>query len=36
MQNVLDNDFQSLFQMGFDSSSAIDNLGPNGNLQKFV
>lgn len=36
MQNVLDNDFQSLFQMGFDSNSAIDNLGPNGNLQKFV
>ncbi|KAF3953951.1 hypothetical protein CMV_020647 [Castanea mollissima] len=32
-QNVLDNDFQSLFQMGFDSSSAIDNLGPNGHLK---
>ncbi|KAF9687468.1 hypothetical protein SADUNF_Sadunf02G0096600 [Salix dunnii] len=26
---VLDNELQSYFQMGFDSSSAIDNLGPN-------
>lgn len=35
-QNVLDNEFHSLFQMGFESSSANDSLGPNGNLQKFV
>ena len=36
MQNVLDNEFHSLFQMGFESNSANDSLGPNGNLQKFV
>ncbi|XP_018504003.2 transcription factor bHLH74 isoform X1 [Pyrus x bretschneideri] len=28
-QNVLDNELQGLFHMGFDSSSAIDNMGQN-------
>uniref|UniRef100_A0A2P2JWM4 DNA binding protein n=1 Tax=Rhizophora mucronata TaxID=61149 RepID=A0A2P2JWM4_RHIMU len=33
-QAVVDNELQSLLQMGFDSSSAINNLGPNaGNLK---
>ncbi|TXG67788.1 hypothetical protein EZV62_009063 [Acer yangbiense] len=32
-QNVLDHELQSLFQMGFDSSSAVDSLGPNGRLK---
>ncbi|KAF3447477.1 hypothetical protein FNV43_RR12663 [Rhamnella rubrinervis] len=32
-QTVLDNELQGLFHMGFDSSSAIDNLGPNGRLK---
>ncbi|KAL5844648.1 hypothetical protein ACOSQ4_010606 [Xanthoceras sorbifolium] len=32
-QNVLDHELQSLFQMGFDSSSAGDGLGPNGRLK---
>ncbi|MBA0722334.1 hypothetical protein Golax_003019, partial [Gossypium laxum] len=27
-QTVLDNELQNLFQMGFDSSSAMDSLGP--------
>ncbi|OMO50911.1 hypothetical protein CCACVL1_30153, partial [Corchorus capsularis] len=27
-QTALDNEFQNLFQMGFDSSSAMDSLGP--------
>ncbi|KAF2309605.1 hypothetical protein GH714_004226 [Hevea brasiliensis] len=30
---ALDHDLQSLFQMGFDSSSAIDSLGANGRLK---
>ncbi|XP_011014699.1 PREDICTED: transcription factor bHLH74-like isoform X2 [Populus euphratica] len=30
---VLDNELQSFFQMGFDSSSAVDSLGPNGHLK---
>ncbi|EEF52234.1 transcription factor bHLH74 isoform X2 [Ricinus communis] len=30
---VLENDLQNLFQMGFDSGSAIDSLGPNGRLK---
>ncbi|KAJ6735615.1 TRANSCRIPTION FACTOR BHLH FAMILY-RELATED [Salix viminalis] len=30
---ILDNELQSFFQMGFDSSSAIDSLGPNGHLK---
>ncbi|CAL5417989.1 unnamed protein product [Camellia sinensis] len=30
MQNVWDNEFQSLLQMGFDSNPAIGNPGPNG------
>ncbi|KAJ7966487.1 Transcription factor [Quillaja saponaria] len=29
LSTVLDNDFQSMFRMGYDSSTAIDNLGPN-------
>nr|WIE96148.1 basic helix-loop-helix transcription factor [Loropetalum chinense var. rubrum] len=29
-QTVWDSELQSLFQMGFDSNPAIDNLGPNG------
>ncbi|XP_015885134.4 transcription factor bHLH74 isoform X2 [Ziziphus jujuba] len=32
-QTVLDNELQGLFHMGFDSSSAIDNLGANGLLK---
>ncbi|KAK1562288.1 hypothetical protein Q3G72_009481 [Acer saccharum] len=32
-QNVFDHELQSLFQMGFDSSSAVDSLGPNGNSE---
>lgn len=36
-QTVLDNELQGLFHMGFDSSSAIDNLGANGKFCfKFV
>ena len=35
MQTMLDNELHNLFQMGFDSCP-VDNLGPNGNLQKFV
>ncbi|XP_065847592.1 transcription factor bHLH74 isoform X2 [Euphorbia lathyris] len=31
--NVLENDLQNLLQMGFDSSSAMDSLGPNGRLK---
>ncbi|KAJ4845181.1 hypothetical protein Tsubulata_013705 [Turnera subulata] len=30
---LLDNDFQTLFQMGYNSSSAMDNLGGNGHLK---
>ncbi|XP_057973253.1 transcription factor bHLH74-like isoform X2 [Malania oleifera] len=29
-QTIWDNEVQNLFQMGFDSNPAIDNLGPNG------
>lgn len=36
IQAVLDNEFQNLLQTGFNSSSASDNLGPNGNIQKSV
>ncbi|PQP93478.1 transcription factor bHLH74 [Prunus yedoensis var. nudiflora] len=32
-QTVLDSELQGLFNMGFDSSSAIDNLGQNGRLK---
>ncbi|KAH0988353.1 hypothetical protein GBA52_015530 [Prunus armeniaca] len=32
-QTVLDSELQGLFHMGFDSSSAIDNLGQNGRLK---
>ncbi|KAB2076247.1 hypothetical protein E1A91_A06G028200v1 [Gossypium mustelinum] len=32
-QTVLDNELQNLFQMGFDSSSAMDSLGPIGRLK---
>ncbi|TXG46852.1 hypothetical protein EZV62_026146 [Acer yangbiense] len=32
-QNVLDHELQSLLQMGFDSSSAVESLGPNGQLK---
>ncbi|XWS14831.1 hypothetical protein CRYUN_Cryun35bG0042300 [Craigia yunnanensis] len=32
-QTVLDNELQNLFQMGFDSSSAMDSLGPTGIIQ---
>lgn len=32
-QTVLDHDFQSLFQMGYDSTSAVDSLGPNGHMK---
>ncbi|EOY15650.1 Basic helix-loop-helix DNA-binding superfamily protein, putative isoform 1 [Theobroma cacao] len=32
-QTVLDNELQNLFQMGYDSSSAMDSLGPNGRLK---
>ncbi|XP_038896915.1 transcription factor bHLH74 [Benincasa hispida] len=32
-QTMLESDIQSLLQMGFDSSSAIENLGPNGRLK---
>lgn len=35
LQTVLDNEFQNLFQMGFDSSSAMDSFGPNGILFKY-
>ncbi|WCJ35600.1 basic helix-loop-helix (bHLH) DNA-binding superfamily protein [Euphorbia peplus] len=31
--NMLENDLQNLLQMGFDSSSAMDSLGPNGRLK---
>ncbi|CAN4122511.1 unnamed protein product [Withania somnifera] len=30
-QNVWDNELQSLLQMGFDSTSSMKNMGPNGN-----
>ncbi|XAR62002.1 hypothetical protein NMG60_11016571 [Bertholletia excelsa] len=33
-QNLWDNELQSLLQMGFDSNSAISNLGPNGGRSK--
>ncbi|KAA0064471.1 transcription factor bHLH74-like [Cucumis melo var. makuwa] len=32
-QTMLESDLQSLLQMGFDSGSTIDNLGPNGRLK---
>ncbi|CAK9316465.1 unnamed protein product [Citrullus colocynthis] len=32
-QTMLESDIQSLLQMGFDSGSALDNLGPNGRLK---
>ncbi|CAL5206131.1 unnamed protein product [Lathyrus oleraceus] len=32
-QNVLDHDFQSFYGMGYDSNTALDNLGPNGRLK---
>ncbi|KAL5558711.1 hypothetical protein UlMin_034922 [Ulmus minor] len=32
-QTVLDNELQGLLHMGYDSNSAIDNLGPNGRLK---
>ncbi|XP_027332608.1 transcription factor bHLH74-like isoform X2 [Abrus precatorius] len=32
-QTVLDHEFQSFFGMGFDSSTSLDNLGPNGRLK---
>ncbi|KAA8538262.1 hypothetical protein F0562_027915 [Nyssa sinensis] len=35
-QNVWENELQSLLQMGFDPNLAINNLGPNGNCQKFI
>lgn len=33
MQAMLDPELQSLFQMGFDSGSAVDSLGQHGNGQ---
>ncbi|XP_019174885.1 PREDICTED: transcription factor bHLH74-like isoform X2 [Ipomoea nil] len=30
-QNVWENDLQSILQMGFDSNSSLNNMGPNGN-----
>ncbi|KAG2692429.1 hypothetical protein I3760_08G054000 [Carya illinoinensis] len=35
-QTVLDNELHGLFQVGFDSCPAVDNLGSNGNLQRFI
>ncbi|KAK2452667.1 transcription factor bHLH49 [Trifolium repens] len=32
-QNALDHDFQNFYGMGYDSNSALDNLGPNGRLK---
>lgn len=32
-QTVLDNELQGLFHMGYDSSPALENLGPNGRLK---
>ncbi|XP_010109419.2 transcription factor bHLH74 [Morus notabilis] len=32
-QTVLDNELQGLFHMGYDSSTALENLGPNGRLK---
>ncbi|PON65564.1 Basic helix-loop-helix transcription factor [Parasponia andersonii] len=32
-QTVLENELQGLFHMGFDSTTAIDNIGPNGHLK---
>ncbi|KAI4337088.1 hypothetical protein L6164_015542 [Bauhinia variegata] len=32
-QIVLDHEFQSFYGMGYDSSTAVDNLGPNGRLK---
>ncbi|KAJ8762521.1 hypothetical protein K2173_007960 [Erythroxylum novogranatense] len=32
-QNALDNELQNLFQMGFNSASAINSFGPNGQLK---
>ncbi|MCI34904.1 transcription factor, partial [Trifolium medium] len=29
-QNALDHDFQNFYGMGYDSNTALDNLGPNG------
>ena len=31
LQSALDHDFQSFYGMGYDSNTALDNLGPNGN-----
>ncbi|XP_061339067.1 transcription factor bHLH74-like [Gastrolobium bilobum] len=32
-QTVLDHEFQSFYGMGYDSNTALDNLGPNGRLK---
>ncbi|KAK7383263.1 hypothetical protein VNO78_28937 [Psophocarpus tetragonolobus] len=32
-QNVLDHEFQSFYGIGYDSNTALDNLGPNGRLK---
>ena len=34
MQNVLDHEFQSFYGIGYDSNTALDNLGPNGNSRQ--
>lgn len=31
MQNVLEHEFQGFYGMGYDSNTALENLGPNGN-----
>ena len=33
---MLESDIQTLLQMGFDSGSAIDNLGPNGRVHNLI
>ncbi|XP_023524227.1 transcription factor bHLH74-like isoform X2 [Cucurbita pepo subsp. pepo] len=35
-QTMLESDIQTLLQMGFDSGSAIDNLGPNGRVHNLI